>query len=62
MVDTVVSTFVSLAFNPISGGPAVACRSGANNELSYYRWTGTGWSGETVDPTADPHNWSKQTV
>jgi len=39
-VDTAPTGPVSLAFNPIDGNPVIAARSGANNELRFYRSTG----------------------
>lgn len=41
---------VSLAFNPLDGNPVIAARSGANNELRFYRSTGADWVSENIDP------------
>jgi hypothetical protein len=49
-VDTAPTGPVSLAFNPIDGNPVIAARSGANNELRFYRSTGAVWISESIDP------------
>jgi hypothetical protein len=52
VVDTVASTFMTVAFDLVTGYPAVACKSGAN-QLRYFRWTGSAWSApEVVDTGA----------
>jgi subtilisin family serine protease len=50
VIDNVETGPVSLAFNPIDGNPVIASRSGPNNELRFYRWTGTAWASEIIDP------------
>jgi len=52
VVDTAPSTFVTVAFDLVTGYPAIACKSGAN-ELRFYGWTGVAWAApEFVDTGA----------
>jgi hypothetical protein len=52
VVDTVASTFVTVTIDLVTGYPAIACKSGAN-ELRFFRWTGSAWSApEVVDTGA----------
>jgi subtilisin family serine protease len=53
LVDTVASTFVTVACDLVTGNPAVACKSGAD-QLRFFRWTGAAWSAPEIVDTAAP--------
>jgi hypothetical protein len=53
VLNTVASTSATVAFDPLTGYPAVACKSGAN-ELRFFRGTATGWSAPEIVDTGTP--------